>query len=116
MVYIGIALILLVMIGGVVITAKRNREIKSGGIETEAVVSRVEEHVSTDSDGSISGTSYSYFVTYRTQYGQEVEAKLASGKSFDNRIGGKAWDKDLEEGSVVTIKYLPEQPNYVIRI
>lgn len=43
------------------------------------------------------------------------ESKLASGKSFDVRAG-KAWDSDLREGVHVRIKYLPEKPNYVIRL
>lgn len=56
------------------------------------------------------------YVTYRTLAGQTVEAQLASGKSLDIRIGKKVWDQDLHEGSTVRIKYLPDKPNYVIRI
>lgn len=113
MIYAGIAIILAVMAAGILMTARRNNEIRTGGIETEAVVTRSEEHISTDNEGSISAVTYTFYVTYRNQYGEEVEARLGSGKSFDNRIG-KAWDSELKEGSVVTIKYLPDKPDYVI--
>lgn len=112
--YILGAVLVLVIVGFVIFTAKRNGEINQKGIETSAVVTRVKEVESTDSDGTIS-VSYVYYVTYQMQDGQSVEAKLASGKSFDVRIG-RAWDDDLHEGVRVRIKYLPEKPKYVIRI
>ena len=31
-------------------------------------------------------------------------------------VPAKVWDQDLHEGSTVRIKYLPDKPNYVIRI
>ena len=111
----GVIVIVIVIIVAAAFTAKRNNAIKQSGIETDAVVTRVREDVSTDDDGSVS-YSYTFFVTYRTLEGQTVEAQLASGKSFDIRIGKNVWDRDLHEGSRVRIKYLPEKPNYVIRI
>ena len=116
MLYIGIAVIVVVMVVGMMITKKRNSEIKMNGIEADAVVTRVEENVSTDADGSISGINRTYFVTYRTLNGETVEAELASGKSLDIHIGKADWDRDLHEGSRVRIKYLPDRPHYVIRI
>ena len=95
-------------------TRKRNNEIKRSGIETDAVVTRVREDVSTDEDGTT--YTYIFYVTYQTQEGQTVEARLASGKSVDIRIGKNVWDRDLHEGSAVRIKYLPDKPDYVIRI
>ena len=114
-IYIALGVLVVIILAGVVFTAKRNNEIKQNGIVTEAVVSRIKENESTDSDG-FTTTSYIYYVTYRTMDGQTVEAKLASGKSIDNRITGKAWDSDLRVGTSVHIKYLPDKPKYVIRI
>ena len=115
MLYAVIAVIVVVIAVGVIWTAKRNSEIKRDGIETSAVVTRIRENESTDEDGNVS-YSYTFYVTYRTQTGQTVEAQLASGKSFDVRIGKKVWDRDLHEGSNVRIKYLPDKPDYVIRM
>lgn len=113
--YIGGAIIVLIIIASIIFTAKRNNKINQNGVEADAVVTRVKESESTDEDGIGTGVYYTYYVTYRTMDGKEVEAKLASGKSFDNRIG-KSWDSDLHEGSNVRIKYLPEKPKYVIRV
>ena len=115
MLYAVIAVIVAVIAAGVIWTAKRNSEIKQNGIETNAVVTRIKETASTDDEGYVS-YSYTFYVTYRTQAGQTVEAQLASGKSFDVRIGKKVWDRDLHEGSNVRIKYLPDKPDYVIRM
>ena len=117
MLYIAVAVIVIVIaiVIGIVFTAKRNNAINQNGIEADAVVSRVKENEQTNEEGIVTNVTYTYYVTYRTMGGQTVEAKLASGKSFDNRIG-KSWDSDLREGSNVRIKYLPEKPNYVIRV
>ena len=112
---IGGAVILLVVAFLMLRTRRINNEISQNGIEADAVVSRVKENVSSDADGSAS-YSYTYYVTYRTMNGQTAEAQLASGKSFDFKIGKKAWDYDLREGVRVRVKYLPERPNYAIRI
>ena len=89
MLYAVIAVIVVVIAVGVIWTAKRNSEIKRSGIETNAVVTRIRENTSTDEDGYVS-YSYTFYVTYRTQAGQTVEAQLASGKSFDIRIGKRS--------------------------
>lgn len=112
--YIGFGVIVIVIAVVIIFTAKRNNEIKQNGVETDAVVTRVKENESVDGDGFVTVT-YTYYVTYRSMDGQTVEAKLGSGKSVDNRIG-KSWDSDLTEGSSVRIKYLPQKPNYVIRV
>ncbi|MBO4854292.1 MAG: DUF3592 domain-containing protein [Oscillospiraceae bacterium] len=113
--YIAVGVIVLAIAVGIIYTAKRNNEIKQNGIETDATVTRVKEHESSDEYGHTTGISYTYYVTYRMLNGETVEAKLASGKSYDSHIGG-SWDQDLHEGSNVRIKYLPEKPNYVIRV
>ena len=113
--YIAIGAIAAIIAAGVIMTTKRNNEIKQNGIETDATVSRVSVSESVDTDGCVS-TTYTYYVTYRTMDGQTVEAKLGSGKSVDTNILGKSWDNDLGEGVSVRIQYLPEKPKYVIRI
>ena len=45
-IYVLIAVALLAVLVGVVITIKRNNAIRQGGIETDAVVSRIKEGVS----------------------------------------------------------------------
>ncbi len=112
---IAACVILLVVAFLIIRTRRINGEIHQNGIEADAVVSRVKENVSSDADGSVS-YSYTYYVTYRTMNGQTAEAQLTSGKSFDFKIGKKAWDYDLHEGTRVRVKYLPERPNYAIRI
>ncbi|MBQ9427969.1 MAG: hypothetical protein IJU41_00340 [Clostridia bacterium] len=114
--YIGIAVIVVVIVCGMIFTAKRNGEIDRDGVETFAVVTRVKEQEDFDADGASNGVTYTYYVTYQTPDGQSVEAKLGSGKSVDIRIGGRAWDADLSEGVRVRIKYLPAKPKYVIRV
>ena len=119
MLYIAIAVftvILILVVIGVVFTARRNKAIMRSGIETGAVVTRVQENESTDERGFTTGVTYTYYVTYQTSDGRTVEAKLASGKSFDAKAGKNVWDRDLHEGSGVHIKYLPDKPDYVIRI
>ena len=114
-VLIGIAVIVLINVFFIFRNKRIHGDIQQNGIETNAVVTRVKEDVSSDSDGSVS-VSYYYYVSYRTINRQTEEALLGSGKSFDVKIGKKAWDYDLHEGSQVRIKYLPEKPNYAIRI
>ena len=112
---IGLAVIVLVLAVVTIRNKRINGEIHQNGIETGAVVSRVKESVSSDSDGTVS-VSYYYYVTYRSMNGQTVEALLGSGKTVDFKLGKRAWDYDLHEGSQVQIKYLPEKPDYVIRV
>lgn len=107
----GAAVIFLVIVVLMIRNRRINGEIIQNGIEANAVVSRVKENVSSDPGGGVS-VSYTYYVTN----GQTVEAQLASGKSFDVKIGKKAWDYDLHEGTQVRVKYLPERPNYAIRV
>lgn len=82
----------------VVFTARRNKAIKENGIETNAVVSSIEEDADPDSN------SYTYYVTYRTLDGQTVEARV-------NRL-----PDNINVGEEVRIKYLPEKPKYVLFI
>ncbi len=95
------------IIAAVVIVAAFNiikvLTIRKKGIETEGVISRIEEQSSVDGDGSLDVT-HTYYVVFRTQDGQEMEADLnhASGRT---RLGDK-----------VKIKYLPEKPKHAVLI
>ena len=101
--YVLIGVVVVVIVTVFVFTIVRNNAIKKNGIETDAVVSRIDEDTSTDSDGSIS-TSYTYYVNYQMEDGTVVEAKL--GKvPFNTR-----------QGQQLRIKYLPEKPKYVIAV
>jgi hypothetical protein len=111
-----IVAVVVVVICLMLITAKRNRDLKEAGLDAEAVVTRIWENTSTDPDTLATSTDYAYFVTYRTENGETVEARLASGKSVETYKDQEYWYGDLHEGSVVRIKYLPDKPDYVIRI
>lgn len=77
--------------------------IRRKGIETEGVISRIEEQSTVDGDGSLDVT-YTYYVVFRTQDGQEVEADL-------NHAPGH-----IRVGDQVRIKYLPEKPKHAVLI
>ncbi len=94
-----------------VLSVKRDGDISKKGIVTEAVVSRVEtrEHMveRPKEFGELKGkeeveTEYAYYVTYKTQDGKEVEAKL-----------GEVGVRTLNKGDSIRIKYLPAKPDYV---
>ena len=109
----------ILLVRTIILTSKRNKAIKQNGIETDAVVTRVVESVSTDDDDDGSETyryTYTYYVTFQTQEGQTVEARLSSGKTLNVRVNDAGWDRDLHEGSHVRIIYLPEQPDCAILV
>ena len=91
------------IVGVIVFNIIRNSKIRKNGVEADAVVSRIEEQESTDADGSLDVT-YTYYVSYRTQDGQDIEAKL-------NHAPGRT-----RVGEQVRIKYLPEKPKFAILI
>ena len=120
MLYIVIVILFILgilLVRSIILTSKRNKAIKQNGIETNAVVTRVVESVSTADDDDGSETySYTYYVTFQTQEGQSVEARLSSGKTVDVRVNDVGWDRDLHEGSHVRILYLPEQPDCAVLV
>jgi hypothetical protein len=87
-----------------IITIIRNQKIRKNGIEAEAVISRIEEYESTDSDG-FTDTNYRYYVTYRTRDGKTVEARL-----------GKIVQVRYHEGDTLNVMYLPDKPEYVVPV
>ena len=96
-----VGVVVVVILAALIYTMVLNAKIKKSGIEADAVVSRIKENESTDSDGSLS-VSYEYYVQYYTQSGELVEAKLGNPPY------------DLIQGTQLRIKYLPEKPNYAI--
>ena len=75
------------------------QRIKKNGIETDAVITRIED-VGTGTD-----TSYDYYVCY-TERGQKIETKISN----------PGFGKGLEIGAEIRIKFLPEKPNIVVWI
>lgn len=65
------------------------------------MVSRIKEVESRDSDGTIN-TSCEYYVRYRTESGETVEAKLGNAP---HRV---------REGDTLRVKYLPEKPKFAL--
>ena len=99
--YIAGGVLAAVLIVGLIYTIKRNQKINSQGIETDAVVSRIKEIESRDSDGAIT-TSYEYYVRYQTETGETVEAKLGNAP------------RRVREGDALRVKYLPEKPKFAL--
>ena len=87
---------------GLVFNYKRSKAINERGIEADAVVSRIKE-IETENDGQRE-TRYEYFVKYRNEAGETVEAKLGNPPRF------------LMEGTELRVKYLPEKPKYVLTV
>ena len=73
--------------------------IKKNGIETDAVITRIEDV------GMGTDTSYDYYVCY-TEKGQKIEARLSN----------PGFGKGLEVGAEIRISFLPEKPNIAVWI
>ena len=102
MTYAIIAVIVIAVVIGLVFNYKRSKAINERGIEADAVVSRIKE-IETENDGQRE-TCYEYFVKYRNEAGETVEAKLGNPPRF------------LMEGTELRVKYLPEKPKYVLTV
>ena len=102
MTYAIIAVIVIAVVIGLVFHYKRSKAINERGIEADAVVSRIKE-IQTENDGQRE-TRYEYFVKYRNEAGETVEAKLGNPPRF------------LMEGTELRVKYLPEKPKYVLTV
>ena len=94
----AIIAILLIIAGASFIFYNIHR-IKKNGIETDAVITRIEDAgIGTD-------TSYDYYVCY-TERGQKIEARLSN----------PGFGKGLEVGAEIRIRFLPEKPNIAVWI
>ena len=101
--YVAIAVIVVAVAIGFVYSYQRSKKIDQNGIEVDAVVSRIKETETEDSDGNHT-TEYDYYVKYRTEAGETVEAKLGNPPRF------------ITEGTSLRVKYLPEKPKYVLMV
>ena len=98
-------IIIIVVVGGAFLYSGYNIwKTKRDGIETDAFVTRVEEHNSYDSDGA--STTYYYYVRYQNQEGNTVEGLITNPKS----------KKGVVVGSRIRILYRPEKPESVVYI
>ena len=98
--YVVLGVVAAAVAAGLIFVFIRNNKINKEGKEATAVVSRVKEIESTDSDGCTT-TTYEYYVRYTTEAGESVEAKLGNAP------------RRAKEGDELKIKYLPEKPKYV---
>lgn len=103
MLYVVIGVIVLAVIIGFIYNYKRSKAINEKGIEVDAVLSRIKEVEGQDSDGNRT-TDYEYFVKYKNESGETVEAKLGNPPRF------------ITEGTQLRVKYLPEKPKYVLMV
>ena len=103
MVYAAIAVFAVALGASFFFSYQRSKKIKQNGVEANAVVSRVKEIETEETDGS-RDTRYEYFVKYKNQAGETVEAKLGNPPRF------------LQEGQQLRVKYLPEKPKYVLKV
>ena len=101
--YIFGGVVAVLLIGGLVYSWLRSKKIKENGLEAEAVISRIKEIEDRDEKGSVT-YRYEYFVRYRNQAGETVEAKLGNPP------------RRAREGDQLRVKYLPEKPRYALAI
>lgn len=101
--YILFGAVAALIIGFIVYTAIRNNRIRKNGVEADAVITRIEEQESVDSEGGVDYT-YTHYVAYQSPDGQTVEAKL------DHAPWG------ARVGDTLRIKYLPEKPNFAVTV
>jgi len=81
-----------------------SKKVKKEGIETDAVVSRVELREWGDLEAHNSITE-EYYITYRNQDGQDVEAMLTNPGNHT-----------FKEGDTIKVKYLPDRQDYPVMV
>lgn len=105
--YIIIAIIVVVVLSLLIYSIITNNKIKKNGIEAKGEISRIDvlNTQNVNEDGSVDvDTTKTYFVKYKNQDGEEIEARL-NNPSFIQK-----------QGDIIKIKYLPEKPYTVVRI
>ena len=75
--YIIIGVVVVGIVGGIIFTIMRTNAIKKNGIEANAVVSRIKEQESTDSDGF---TDTTYIYLSRIKVGDSLTIKYLPNK------------------------------------
>lgn len=102
--YIIIILLVLFAIGGIW-SFVVSKKVKEEGIETEAVISRVETVEWHNADWPENNFTEEYYITYINQKGQTAEALLSNPGSHR-----------LKKGDKIIIKYLPDKQDYPVLI
>lgn len=87
MLWVGFAILCAVIY---LLSRRMKKQIEENGIETDAVISRIEEV------GAADEIDLRYYARYRTQDGEEIEGVLSNPRS------------DLEVGRQVRLKYHPK--------
>ena len=84
-----------------------SKKVKKEGIETDAVVSRIELHEWTGGADAWEHSSFTeeYYITYENLDGQAVEALLSN-----------PGDHIFKEGDKIKIKYLPSRQEYPVLV
>ena len=75
--------------------------VKMLGVEVNALVTRLEEHETTDADG-IPSEYYEAYIRYQAQDGRMINTSLANSNMF------------IKVGDCVRVKYIPGQEDYPV--
>ena len=103
MTYAIIAVIVIAVVIGLVFNYKRSKAINERGIEADAVVSRIKEVETVNADGD-RYVNYEYFVKFRNEAGETVEARLGNPSP------------NITEGTRLRVKYLPKKPKHALEV
>lgn len=104
---VGLAVITLVFLAVLLHAIRRDRRIEAEGIETEAVVSRVEV-INHNSPGD-RNNNYEYYAAYVNAEGRKVEGRIINARRYPR-------ERDLAVGTGVKVKYLPGKEKNVMKI
>lgn len=102
--YIVIILLILFVIGAIWSFAV-SKKVKEEGIETDAVISRVETHVWHDATWPTDDITEDYYITYINLDGQTVESLLSNPGNHR-----------FKKGDRIIIKYLRDKQDYPVLI
>ena len=103
MVYAVVAVVIIAVLIVAARNRKRSKAINENGIEVDAVVSRIKEVETVNADGD-RYVNYEYFVKFRNEAGETVEARLGNPSP------------NITEGTRLRVKFLLEKPKYVLAI
>ncbi len=101
--YAVVVVLTLFVILAIYFKIRKNKKIMDEGLETEGVVSKIEENIIMGADG-INNVEVKYYVKFRNNFGEEFEAVLGNPT------------RDLKEGALLIIKYIPNKENYVVMV
>ena len=103
-----IVIVIVTVVVALVCAFISTNKIRKNGIETEGEISRIEIERTPieEPDSAIINyeTTKNYFVKYKNENGDTIEASLINPKM------------SLQEGDIIKIKYLPEKQKNVLRV